>query len=277
VSGARTKDGVEASDFRWLDFTALWRGRDKTTAVERRLVQELFELLPAARILEVGAGEGRITAALAARAARYTAVDRHTEFLKRMRASVPRSVGELAANAYRLPFRAESFDGVVMVRLYNFLRDPVDVLTEFHRVLVPGGWVLVSFNPRPSWATLVDDLRCWLWNQPDADRLGQTLSHNEVEAVRPSPVPAWTSTTAAVHRRLEESGFELVEERASGFEDYRGLKRLPVRAFIGAARAFPTAPGFPHRFVLARRLETASPGTGYVESARVPGVPAEAW
>jgi SAM-dependent methyltransferase len=247
-----------ATDFRWLDFSALWRGRGKTTAVEQLLARELLAQVPHASVLEVGAGEGRITRALVPEVSEYVALDRHPTFLARLEGPSDAShhVTKIASNTYRLPFRSGSFDGVVMIRVYNFLRDPSAVLREFHRVLRPGGWVIVSYNPRPSLATLVDDLRCFLWNDPSSVPMSQTFARVDSGRVYPSPVPAWASTIRTVHRTVALVGFDILGERASGFEDYRGLRRLPVPVFLGAARAFPSLVGFPHRFLLARRRET---------------------
>ncbi|MCI4351184.1 MAG: class I SAM-dependent methyltransferase [Thermoplasmata archaeon] len=253
-----------ASDFRWLDFATLWRGRGKTTAVEQHLARELAARGVHHRLLEVGVGEGRITAVLAPLSVEYVALDRHAEFLGRIKwpTSSPSRASKVASNTYRLPFRASTFDGVTMVRLYDFLQHPGAVLREFHRVLRPGGWAIVSFSPRPSLATLVYDLRCFLRNERSSGQHRLTLARADTETVRPSPVPVWSSTVGAVHRCVVENGFDLVDDCASGFEDYLGIRELPLGMILGFSRAFSALPGFPHRFLLARRRETVEPPEG---------------
>lgn len=66
----------------------------------------------------------------------------------------------------RLPFDDESFDAVLCVVSIDYLTRPREVVGEFHRVLRPGGRVLLSFSNRmfatkaiSKWLSLGDDGR----------------------------------------------------------------------------------------------------------------------
>jgi SAM-dependent methyltransferase len=100
------------------------------------------------RVLEVGCGTGRLTAALAGREqSRVWAVDSSPEMLAVARERVGPRVGVRRADAETLPFRAGWFERVVM-RLVIHLLDRPRALAEARRVLSPGGRLAIAtFDP----------------------------------------------------------------------------------------------------------------------------------
>lgn len=50
---------------------------------------------------------------------------------------------DLVENAYKLSFESESVSNLLMVDVFHHLRYPGNALREFHRVLVPGGRVIL--------------------------------------------------------------------------------------------------------------------------------------
>ena len=115
----------------------------------RRLAEDLSlverHLAPGARVLEYGAIPLLLTAALAARDYAVSAVD----IAPRRFAT---AIQELGLDVHRcdieteeVPFAAGSFDAVLFNELFEHLRiDPVFTLREAHRVLQPGGTLLLS-------------------------------------------------------------------------------------------------------------------------------------
>lgn len=92
-------------------------------------------------VLEVAAGTGLVTVAVAPLVKRYVATDRTREMLDLLRgrlAGLPQ-VEVRPADALDLPFPDESFDGVVIANLLHLLPEPVRALDEARRVLRPGG------------------------------------------------------------------------------------------------------------------------------------------
>ncbi len=91
------------------------------------------------RLLDVGCGampfapvfEGQVTA--------YHGTDLPTSLHFRGRRPLAYSVAEA------LPFRAGSFDTVLSLSVINCLPEPIRLLQEAHRVLRPGGTVIVEF------------------------------------------------------------------------------------------------------------------------------------
>jgi SAM-dependent methyltransferase len=100
------------------------------------------ELLPAAgRGMEVGTGSGRFAHALGI----GTGVEPSQAMARLARR---RGVEVLIGAGEKLPWEGGSFDYVLMVTTLCFLDDPVAVLGEIHRVLRPGGYLLIGFIDR---------------------------------------------------------------------------------------------------------------------------------
>jgi SAM-dependent methyltransferase len=111
-----------------------------------------------ARILEVGAGTGRISLPLLERGAHLIGCDLSLPMLRRLRAKHA-GVPLAQADATRLPFAGGSFDGLLTIHVLHLVGGWREALREFARVLRPGGVYLNSWN----------------WHAPDAvdERLRQ--------------------------------------------------------------------------------------------------------
>jgi ubiquinone/menaquinone biosynthesis C-methylase UbiE len=99
------------------------------------------------RVLDVGCGTGRVSAALADRGAKVWGVDPAPGMLEAARERVPGSVGLKEGRAEALPFRDGWFDGTVCW-LSVHLFDRPRAFGELRRVLAPGGRLVVAtFDP----------------------------------------------------------------------------------------------------------------------------------
>ena len=101
---------------------------------------------PAARLLEIGVGTGRIALPLHRRGREIVGVDLSLPMLDRFRAKAaaaglpPPTV--LRADAGRLPFRDACVDAVLEVHVLHLVPGWERALDEARRVLVPGGMLL---------------------------------------------------------------------------------------------------------------------------------------
>jgi SAM-dependent methyltransferase len=101
------------------------------------------------RLLDVGCGTGRFTALLAeAFAAPALGVDASAAMLRERARPPGAPVTILAADATALPLAPAAIDLALMSMVYHFLRPPEPAVAELHRVIRPGGWVLVRTPTR---------------------------------------------------------------------------------------------------------------------------------
>jgi SAM-dependent methyltransferase len=110
-----------------------------------------------ARVLEIGAGTGRDTAALAALGHRALALDASPEALALSARAAPGLVGRgiVGGDAFHLPFPDATFDAVFHQGVLEHFGNPRALLAENLRVTVPGGLLVVDVPQRwHAWTAL---------------------------------------------------------------------------------------------------------------------------
>ena len=103
------------------------------------------------KILEVGAGSGRDSVALAASRAVAVVLDYSAASLEVARAVAARAgsrIHPIRADALKVPFRDGAFDVVFHQGLLEHFRDPMPLLRENVRALAPRGLLLVDVPQR---------------------------------------------------------------------------------------------------------------------------------
>jgi ubiquinone/menaquinone biosynthesis C-methylase UbiE len=97
------------------------------------------------RLIEIGAGYGRL-------ADLYTGYQQvilldyaRTQLLEAQRylGNDPKFI-YVIGNVYQLPFVANTFDSITMIRVMHHLSDVPDALTEIHRILTPNGVAVIE-------------------------------------------------------------------------------------------------------------------------------------
>ena len=188
---------------------------------------------PGARVVDVGAGTGKLTRALVARGAEVVAV----EPVVTMRAELERALpgtAVLDGTAESLPLPDAAFDACVAAQAFHwFAADRA--LPELHRVLRPAGGLGVVFNRRdlstPVQAAL-DDLLA-----PDRGDTPTWANDDWLDALADSP---WFALTG-LHRipsvqQLDAAGFRARVESISFVAPLTGAARR--RVLDGASAIF---------------------------------------
>ncbi len=145
------------------------------------------KIAPGQVIGDFGCGPGHAAIEFANRVGKtghVHAFDINTEFARRARARArANGLGErisvhLLEDA-RIPLPDESLDRIIARNTLIYVADPVETLTEFRRVLKPGGiahaiegdWRLTAVEPVPSeeWRALIE-AASWAWPRPEIGR-----------------------------------------------------------------------------------------------------------
>jgi SAM-dependent methyltransferase len=118
---------------------------------ERPAMMKALPDIAGQRIFDAGCGSGWYAEQLLERGAILTAVDASSAMVEYARARLEKIEAgrdrldlRVADLANRLPFDDAAFDGIVSPLVLHYMRDWRPPLKEFHRLLVPGGWLLFS-------------------------------------------------------------------------------------------------------------------------------------
>ena len=135
--------------------------------------------------LDLSCGTGNYALALAERGLRVVGVDVSESMLSGARAKSAQAKLDIAlvqADARALPFRSSVFDLATIVLGLEFTGEPGRVVGEVHRVLKPGGDLVVAILNRSGLWTLWRRLERWfvrsIWREAKflgADELGDLL------------------------------------------------------------------------------------------------------
>ena len=120
--------------------TDFWegKGRDYEDQVERVAINRLLPFEGGRRLLEIGAGFGRLTNMYHAYE-QVVLLDYSFSQLQYARDhhGAQRRFIYVAADAYNLPFKPGVFDGATLIRVIHHMRDVNRVLVQVRQVLAP--------------------------------------------------------------------------------------------------------------------------------------------
>lgn len=139
----------ETSREKWERF---WEEKSDVNEVysnEERLLRAFLKLgdIKGKRVLEVGAGTGRDSFSIARMGAEVFVLDyaeNAIKIIEGINKVSPVKVIPVRGDAFKLPFKDESFDIVFHQGLLEHFRTPADILNENRRVLKKGGVVIVD-------------------------------------------------------------------------------------------------------------------------------------
>ena len=202
-------DGIAQRYDLMNDIAAMWQ-----VGMWRDLMVQALEIAPGDEVLDLAAGTGTSTTAIARAGARVAAADFSLGMMsegRRRGAPVP----FIGADAQRLPFAEDSFDAAVISFGLRNVHEPRRALAEMVRVVRPGGRVVVCEFSTPSW------------------RPFRTVYEKYLLRALPA-VAGMVTTTADAYEYLAESILEWPDQEAlRGWFLAAGMERAQYRNLSG--------------------------------------------
>jgi SAM-dependent methyltransferase len=223
-----------------------------------RLIRDGTHLGPGTRLLEVGCGVGAVLAVLGQEfpGIRLVGVDIEPKQLDFARGHLERAGVEASlveADALALPFADQSFDHVWMMWFLEHVADPVTVLREARRVLVPRGAITVievdysTCRAEPSTPSIEGLIRAMVegmaasgWSDAGT-RLPGWLREAGFRDVDEGERPYWwQNDDLAVQARYAA---DVMESALDALAQLPGTDDGELRAGLGALRGLVDQPG----------------------------------
>lgn len=173
---------AEAFDYRALDAFA--------EQEYRRRYEALFHLgkFPmGAWLLEIGSGGGPAKILSLSTGVKHVSLDIGIRNLERLR-DASQWTTPVCAQAYQLPFADNALPAILISEVVEHIPDPVLALRECHRVLRPGG-VLVLSVP---WREVIPEHLCIHCNRP-------TPAHAHLHSIDEAKITAWLQAAGFAH------------------------------------------------------------------------------
>jgi 2-polyprenyl-3-methyl-5-hydroxy-6-metoxy-1,4-benzoquinol methylase len=205
------------------------------------------------RVIDVACGGGAYTAsarAVLGGAVRFCPVDRQTACAAGYRMNHPDAIPALA-DVTALPFRPGTFDVALCLDIVEHLHDDVEFLRGIHRVLVPGGWVVVSTHNSRSLEHVLGLARA-------------TMTGTPWRGWDPTHIRFYNA--GSLRRLLREAGFDVVALDGTYYWPFHlparvaswPLQRMGLSSLARAVYRAVAAPGY----MINAALEACSPLPG---------------
>ena len=193
--------------------------------VEQQAMHAAWPDMAGRRVLDLACGSGRYSRMLLdSHASQVISLDFCMPMLSQIAGQ-----GRVCASMMRLPFKQDSFDGVVSGLALGHATGLTQWMEEAARVLRPGGTLLYSdFHPAAARAGLTRSFK-------DANQVSRTVPHRVYEVEAQLQAAAAAGLKMEVLREIRV-GEELQEWHLGSESAYRRLQGLPIVLVVRAVK-----------------------------------------
>lgn len=219
-----------------------WRGGVLgriTDQIEEELIFGLLGGVRGRTILDIGCGDGKLAVELWRRGAMVTGIDTSKSMIAAAQRRARHHGADIhfrVADGHRLPLAGNLFDVVTTVTVLCFVKEPITVLREAHRVLRPGGRLLLGELNRWSWWAAQRRLRGWR-GYPRWRRARFYTGRELGELSRRAGF-----TDESVHGAVFYPPFAPAARLLRPIDRYLGRTSLPGAAFLALTATKPASP-----------------------------------
>ena len=208
------------------DYQNYWRGRDYEHESEAITLTEFFNSIPQnLNLLEIGAGFGRLIPIYAQRCREITLLDPSSKNLhqaQKITKKLDKKIILTKGIGENLPFTDESFDAVISVRVLHHIPSPQPLISEAHRVLKPGGYLILEFANK---LNLKSRLSSWVTGDRSLHLLHPKDLRSKSNQIKKS-IPFVNHHPDFIIKTLKTASFQILKIRSVSNLRHPFLKQL---------------------------------------------------
>lgn len=241
------------------DYPAYWESREYEHQSEIVALKSfLGKIKKINRLLEIGAGYGRLTPTYLGRAKKIILSDPSVKHLSIARETLTvKNIEFLQSTLENLPYkiRLRSIDLVVMVRVIHHIKDPEEALSIISKLIKKRGYLILEFANKSHFKAAFTEFVKGNFTYP-LDIFSKEVRTKKYRAKK--SIPFYNYHTGMIEHVLEELGFEIIEKRSVSNIRNSFFKHIfPLQFLIFLERILQKPLAFvnfgPSLFILARK------------------------
>lgn len=211
------------------DYRQYWKNREYENKSEHIALESLLKGYKGNWFIDVGGSYGRLTSTYYEKYTNPVIIDYSLKTLQRnyeyIKKNYPNTI-LIAANAYNLPFKDNTFDGGLMVRVLHHIDRPTEYFKEAHRVFSNNSVYIQEYANKKHIKAIIRALLKFDFTVFNKDPYQQPTKENYEGARKGSSVPFLNYHPQWIKDTLRENGFVVIQERGASFFRLNLLKKL---------------------------------------------------
>jgi len=211
------------------DYSTYWKKREYEHKSEVLVLEKLLSDRNGKWFLDIGGSFGRLTSIYTKKYSKPVIVDYSLKTLQKNYADLKKkfpNIELIAANAYFLPFKENSFEGSLMVRVLHHIEKPKECISEVNRVLVPNGMYIQEYSNKLHIKAVLRAILRFNLSFFNKEPYQQPNKHNYEGAREDSKVLFINYHSKWIHNLFDEIGLNIVKKYGCSFLRLNILKRV---------------------------------------------------
>jgi len=211
------------------DYSTYWKGREYEHQAELLVLNKMLKGESGEWFLDIGGSFGRLLPTYYKKYSHPVIVDYSLKTLQKEYLRIKKKYPEvemLAANAYSLPFKENSFDACMMVRVLHHINSPKSLIKEVHRILHNGSLYFQEFANKAHIKAVIRSLAHLDFSVFDRSPYQQPKKGYNEGARKDVKIPFINYHTKYITKIISSSNFSISKKYGCSFLRLDILKRI---------------------------------------------------
>ncbi|MBI2357266.1 class I SAM-dependent methyltransferase [Candidatus Dojkabacteria bacterium] len=210
------------------DYSKYWENRGYEDKAERNYLEKVLKNVRGDWFIDIGGSYGRNLDLYYERFKHPVIIDYSLQTLQKNYVEIMERFPNttlIAANAYFLPFRDNSFDGGLMVRVLHHIENTQRYFKEVSRILTPGSLYIQEFANKLHFKAIVRNklkLNFSFFNQKPY----QQPTHGNFEGTKGESTLFYNFHPKYIKKQMKENGFNIIDRQGVSFLRVPILKKV---------------------------------------------------